>query len=238
MLICPSSTFLSPSNLISLKPCFTASSRIIPTDALFVINSLSLSLIMRISCIPILPLYPTCLHLSQPSPRKNVIPSSSGPNPAAFSSAGEGVYSSRQYMQIFLASLCAMIPKTEGARRKGSTPMSTSLVMELGESFVCRVLNTKCPVKAASAAMEAVSGSLISPIITISGSCLRIERNALAKVRFFLMLICTWLIMGSWYSTGSSTVMIFFSTELISLSAEYSVVVFPLPVGPVTSIIP
>jgi hypothetical protein len=43
---------------------------------------------------------------------------------------------------------------------------------------------------------------------------------------------------GSWYSTGSSMVMILSCPVLISESAAYSVVVLPLPVGPVTSSMP
>ena len=45
-------------------------------------------------------------------------------------------------------------------------------------------------------------------------------------------LIWIWLIDGMTYSTGSSMVMMLRSESLISLSAAYSVVVFPLPVGP------
>ncbi len=40
------------------------------------------------------------------------------------------------------------------------------------------------------------------------------------------------------YSTGSSVVMILSSILFNSLSAAYSVVVFPEPVGPVTSTMP
>ncbi|MBA7690709.1 hypothetical protein ES703_99240 [subsurface metagenome] len=47
-----------------------------------------------------------------------------------------------------------------------------------------------------------------------------------------------WFIPETWYSTGSSTVMSLTSVVLILLSAAYKVVVFPLPVGPVTSMIP
>ncbi len=42
----------------------------------------------------------------------------------------------------------------------------------------------------------------------------------------------------SWYSTGSSIVTILSSIDLISESAAYSVVVLPLPVGPVTRTMP
>ena len=43
---------------------------------------------------------------------------------------------------------------------------------------------------------------------------------------------------GSWYSTGSSMVTILSWPVLISVIAAYSVVVLPLPVGPVTSSMP
>ena len=43
---------------------------------------------------------------------------------------------------------------------------------------------------------------------------------------------------GKLYSTGSSAVMIFWSGRFSSLSAAYSVVVLPEPVGPVTRKMP
>ncbi len=49
---------------------------------------------------------------------------------------------------------------------------------------------------------------------------------------------CIWVTPDSRYSTGSSMVMIFFSEELIRSKAAYRVVVLPLPVGPVTRIMP
>ena len=52
------------------------------------------------------------------------------------------------------------------------------------------------------------------------------------------MLTCTCVMPSSWYSTGSSIVMMFFSTVLSSVSAAYSVVDLPEPVGPVTSTAP
>ena len=58
------------------------------------------------------------------------------------------------------------------------------------------------------------------------------------KVRSIFSCTCTWLMRGSRYSTGSSTVMILRSGVLISSSAAYSVVVLPLPVGPVTRTMP
>ena len=50
------------------------------------------------------------------------------------------------------------------------------------ELFVWIVDKTKCPVIAAFTAICAVSSSLISPIITTSGSCLKILLNALGNV--------------------------------------------------------
>ena len=43
---------------------------------------------------------------------------------------------------------------------------------------------------------------------------------------------------GVWYSTGSSTVMILRSSPISSLRNAYKDVVFPLPVGPVTIMMP
>ena len=67
---------------------------------------------------------------------------------------------------------------------------------------------------AASTAIWAVSWSRISPISTMSGSERRIERSAEAKVRPALALVCTWLMPGSRYSTGSSTVITLTSGRL------------------------
>ncbi len=72
----------------------------------------------------------------------------------------------------------------------------------------------------------------------LSGSCRRIDRRPRAKVRPFFSLTGICVIPGSWYSTGSSIVMILSSSFLISEIAAYSVVVFPEPVGPVTSTMP
>ena len=48
--------------------------------------------------------------------------------------------------------------------------------------LVCSVDKTKCPVRAALIASEAVSLSLISPTIIISGSCLTNDLNPMEKV--------------------------------------------------------
>jgi hypothetical protein len=62
--------------------------------------------------------------------------------------------------------------------------------------------------------MVAVSRSRISPTSTMSGSDRRIERRAAANVIPALLLTCTWLMPASRYSTGSSTVMMFFVSSL------------------------
>src|SRR6185437_660583 len=87
-------------------------------------------------------------------------------------------------------------------------------------------------------AICAVSWSRISPTRILSGSWRRMERRPRAKVRPFFSLTGIWVMPRIWYSTGSSMVMILSSSLLISLRAAYSVVVLPLPVGPVTRTIP
>ena len=72
----------------------------------------------------------------------------------------------------------------------------------------------------------------------ISGSCLKNDFNAAAKVNPISFLTFTWLIPSRLNSTGSSAVEIFESIVFNSANAEYSVVVFPEPVGPVTRHIP
>ena len=71
-----------------------------------------------------------------------------------------------------------------------------------------------------------------------SGSWRRIDRSAAANVSLIFSWICVWLMPGSWYSIGSSTVMMLVRSDLIDTSAEQSVVVLPLPVGPTTRIMP
>ena len=88
-----------------------------------------------------------------------------------------------------------------------------------GASFVCSVVSTMWPVSAASIAIRAVSPSRISPTMMTSGSARRIERRPLAKVSPALRLTLIWLMPAIRYSTGSSIVMIFFSTSFSSLSA-------------------
>jgi len=87
--------------------------------------------------------------------------------------------------------------------------------MALAESLVCRVENTRWPVKADCIAISAVSVSLISPTRITSGSCLTIDLSPDAKVRSILGLTCTWPIPLILYSIGSSMVIILISVLLI-----------------------
>ena len=131
-----------------------------------------------------------------------------------------------------------MMPMSAAAATYGSTPMSVRRVTHEDVSSVCRVESTRWPVWAACIAMRAVSWSRISPSSTTSGSCRRIERRALANVRWILSLICVWLMPGIWYSTGSSIVTMLVRSDWSEVSAEHSDVVLPEPVGPTTRIMP
>ena len=55
-------------------------------------------------------------------------------------------------------------------------------------------------------AMEAVSTSRISPTMMMLGACRSMARSAAAKVMPISLFTATWFTPGSWYSTGSSTV--------------------------------
>ena len=66
--------------------------------------------------------------------------------------------------------------------RNEGIPKSRRRVMDDGASLVCRVERTRCPVRAACTAFSAVSLSLISPTMIMSGSCRRMVLNELAKV--------------------------------------------------------
>ena len=148
------------------------------------------------------------------------------------------MYISQQWVQSFRASRWASTAETAEAVRNGSTPISFSRVSVLGASFVCSVERTRWPVSAASIAILAVSPSRTSPTMTTSGSERRIERSAVAKVSPARTLICIWFTPASRYSTGSSTVITLISGRSIWVSAAYSVVDLPEPVGPVTRIAP
>jgi hypothetical protein len=77
-------------------------------------------------------------------------------------------------------------------------------VIAPGASLVCRVEKTRWPVSDAWSASSAVSGSRISPTMTMSGSWRSTVRSAATKVNPILLLIWDWLMPSSWYSIGSS----------------------------------
>ena len=72
----------------------------------------------------------------------------------------------------------------------------------------------------------------------ISGSCLNADLSHERNVNPISDLTCAWFSHSILFSTGSSNVVIFTSTLLISERAEYNVVVFHDPVGHVFKIIP
>ena len=86
--------------------------------------------------------------------------------------------------------------------------------------------------------MLAVSASRTSPTMMTSGSWRTKARIAVAKVSPIDGLTCDWLMPGISYSTGSSMVRILRVGSLRIDSMVASVVVLPLPVGPVTTIMP
>ncbi|MNS55627.1 hypothetical protein D3C72_884640 [compost metagenome] len=133
---------------------------------------------------------------------------------------------------------CASTPSNDEASRNGSTPMSVRRVTADTESLVCSVASTRWPVSEACTAICAVSRSRISPIMITSGSWRRMARRASAKLMSILALTCVWLMPDRSYSMGSSTVRMLLVAASRRLSAAYSVVVLPLPVGPVTSTMP
>ena len=98
--------------------------------------------------------------------------------------------------------------------------------------LVCIVDNTRCPVKADLTANSAVSLSLISPIIIVSGSCRKTDRRPLAKVKPIFSLIPIWIAPFISASTGSSRQINFVSSRLSMRNMAYKVAVLPLPVGP------
>ena len=98
------------------------------------------------------------------------------------SADSSGVYGSLQSGHRRRASRCAMTSVMADADRNGSMPISVRRVMAEGASLVCSVERTRWPVSAASIAIVPVSLSRISPIMTLSGSCRRIDRSAEANV--------------------------------------------------------
>ncbi len=92
--------------------------------------------------------------------------------------------------------------------------------------------------RAALTAISAVSKSRISPTRMMFGSWRRKLLSAAAKLSPMFSRTCTWLTPGRLNSTGSSAVMMLVSVVLIFEIDEYSVLVLPLPVGPVTRTMP
>ena len=120
------------------------------------------------------------------------------------------------------------------AMMSGDMPMSSRRGNAPSAEFVCSVVNTWWPVIAARNAISAVSWSRTSPTRMMSGSWRMIERMPFANSIFALSLTEVWRIRVTGYSTGSSRVMMLTVSSLTWDSSEYSVVVLPLPVGPVT----
>ena len=89
-----------------------------------------------------------------------------------------------------------------------------------------------------SIAISKVSLSRISHTMIISGSCLNADLSHERNVNQISDLTCAWFSQSILFSTGSSNVVIFTSTLLISERHEYNVVVFHDPVGHVFRIIP
>ena len=104
--------------------------------------------------------------------------------------------------------------------------------------LACTVVNTRWPVSADWMAICAVSWSRISPTMILSGSWRKNRTQSAREGEPFFSFTGICVIPRTWYSTGSSMVMILSSSVLISLIAAYSVVVLPEPVGPVTSTMP
>ncbi len=122
-------------------------------------------------------------------------------------------------MHSLRASRWATTQSSADAVRKLSIPIFASRVIVPGASLVCRVDSTMWPVSADSIAIRAVSASRISPTMMMSGSARRIERSPAAKVSPAFRLTLIWLMPSIRYSTGSSIVMIFFSTAFSFASA-------------------
>ncbi len=111
-------------------------------------------------------------------------------------------------------------------------------VTAAGASLVCSVDSTRWPVNAAWIVTSAVSRSRISPTMMMSGSCRISARTPSAKSRSIAFCTCIWLKAGSTISIGSSIVHTLTAGVASCFKVEYSVVVLPEPVGPVTRMMP
>ena len=143
-----------------------------------------------------------------------------------------------QLSHNFLANFCDTIPVNADASKYLSTSISSNLSIVFNELLVWIVDNTKCPVIEALTAIWAVSESLISPIIITLGSCLKILLRTVAKSSPISLLTWTWLTPLISISTGSSTVIKLDPSTFNFWRKEYRVVDLPVPVAPVTNIIP
>ncbi len=136
--------------------------------------------------------------------------------PDSSSTAAEILVGRRQWAQIVRTSRCARTQLSAETNWYGSTPMLRKRPSTSSTLLAWTVVNTRCPVSAELMAICAVSGSRISPTMILSGSCRRIDRRPRAKVSPFFSLMGICVMPFSWYSTGSSIVMILSSTDLIS----------------------
>ena len=161
---------------------------------------------------------------------------------------------------VMTSKTASRFPSTVGTRRWDTTALSTAeswmriwaccsagkestmRSMVFAAPMVCREDNSRWPVSAAVIAVVMVSRSRISPSMTTSGACRRAARSAREKVAAsfgtsrWLTRDCLWL----WiYSMGSSMVtMCACRVSLIRSTTQASVVLLPLPAGPVTRTIP
>ena len=147
------------------------------------------------------------------------------------------MYFSLHFKHNFLANLCEITILNEEVISRGSTHKLINLCIVCVAEFVWIVEKTICPVIEASTASLAVSSSLISHTIIISGSCLNKLLSHLAKVKLIVGFICVWFTHLILYSTGSSKVDIFFSSGLYWASNANKLVDLPEPVGQTAKII-
>ena len=117
----------------------------------------------------------------------------------------------RQCGQTLRIKRCAMIALIVAGSKNGWIPILMIRVSVSAAEFVWIVETTRCPVSDASIAMLIVSWSRISPTIIISGSWRRAVRSPLANEYPISGKTCDWLSPSIWFSTGSSSVMIFTS---------------------------
>src|SRR5260370_3930062 len=158
--VIPSIILCSPSSNKVLAPLARAASIISASEAPLSINALVSLPMTRISKIPVLPRYPVWPQKSHPLPLRSLVLNgrfSFSSNPFS------GWYSVTHLGHSFLTRRWANEQFTTEDSRSRATPRSRSLVIAPTALFVCRVLKTRCPLRAARTAISAVSQSLISP---------------------------------------------------------------------------